>query len=79
MSELSSETKGAGNHEAGTIGAPAGSGQDPVLEKDPSDWVSGDDPMTTAQRSYLDTLARQRAKNCLQISARRRPRSTSIG
>ena len=29
------------------------------LEKDPSDWVSGDDPMTEAQRSYLDTLARQ--------------------
>ncbi len=29
------------------------------LEKDPSQWVSGDDPMTAAQRSYLDTLARQ--------------------
>lgn len=29
------------------------------LEKDPSDWVSGGDPMTEAQRSYLDTLARQ--------------------
>ena len=41
-----------------TIGAsnPSGSGN---LEKDPSDWVSGDDPMTEAQRSYLDTLARQ--------------------
>jgi hypothetical protein len=31
----------------------------PGLEKDPSEWVSGDDPMTDAQRSYLDTLARQ--------------------
>ena len=41
-----------------TIGAatPSDSGN---LEKDPSDWVSGDDPMTEAQRSYLDTLARQ--------------------
>ena len=41
-----------------TIGAakPSGSGN---LQKDPSDWVSGDDPMTEAQRSYLDTLARQ--------------------
>ncbi|HEX8509532.1 MAG TPA: DUF3072 domain-containing protein [Propionibacteriaceae bacterium] len=41
-----------------TIGAsnPSGSGN---LETDPSDWVSGDDPMTAAQRSYLDTLARQ--------------------
>jgi hypothetical protein len=43
---------------ADTIGAssPSGTGN---LEKDPSDWVSGDDPMTEAQRSYLDTLARQ--------------------
>ncbi|WP_150308713.1 DUF3072 domain-containing protein [Planctomonas psychrotolerans] len=27
-------------------------------EKDPSDWVTGDEPMTGAQRSYLDSLAR---------------------
>jgi len=27
-------------------------------EKDPDDWVTGDEPMTGAQRSYLDTLAR---------------------
>ncbi len=26
--------------------------------KDPEDWVTGDEPMTDAQRSYLDTLAR---------------------
>ena len=26
--------------------------------KDPDDWVTGDEPMTGAQRSYLDTLAR---------------------
>jgi len=31
----------------------------PGLEKDPEDWVSGDEPMTGAQESYLDTLARQ--------------------
>jgi hypothetical protein len=30
-----------------------------TLEKDPQDWVSGDDPMTEAQKSYLDTLARE--------------------
>jgi Protein of unknown function (DUF3072) len=41
------------------IGASSSDVSDPALEKDPSDWVSGDDPMTTAQRSYLDTLARQ--------------------
>jgi hypothetical protein len=28
-------------------------------EKDPSDWVTGDEPMTGAQRSYLQTLARE--------------------
>ncbi|MCT1458171.1 DUF3072 domain-containing protein [Aestuariimicrobium sp. p3-SID1156] len=29
------------------------------LQKDPSNWVTGDDPMTESQRSYLDSLARQ--------------------
>jgi len=29
-----------------------------TTEKDPSDWVTGDEPMTGAQRSYLDKLAR---------------------
>jgi hypothetical protein len=28
-------------------------------EKDPDDWVSGDEPMTGAQRSYLKTLTEQ--------------------
>ena len=28
-------------------------------EKDPSDWVTGDEPMTGPQKSYLDTLAHQ--------------------
>ena len=28
-------------------------------EKDPDDWVTGDEPMTGPQRSYLDTLARE--------------------
>lgn len=27
--------------------------------KDPAEWVTGDEPLTGAQRSYLDTLARQ--------------------
>lgn len=27
--------------------------------KDPSEWVTGDEPITGAQRSYLDTLARE--------------------
>jgi hypothetical protein len=28
-------------------------------EKDPNDWVSGDEPMTGAQASYLKTLSEQ--------------------
>ena len=28
-------------------------------EKDPSTWVTGDEPATGAQKSYIDTLARQ--------------------
>ncbi|KQQ43707.1 MULTISPECIES: DUF3072 domain-containing protein [Nocardioides] len=28
-------------------------------EKDPNDWVTGDEPITGAQKSYLDTLARE--------------------
>jgi hypothetical protein len=28
-------------------------------EKDPDEWVSGDDPMTASQASYLKTLAEQ--------------------
>jgi Protein of unknown function (DUF3072) len=27
--------------------------------KDPSDWVTGDEPMTGAQASYLETLSEQ--------------------
>ncbi len=32
---------------------------DRSTEKDPSDWVTGDEPATGAQKSYLETLARQ--------------------
>ena len=28
-------------------------------EKDPDDWVTGDEPLTGAQRSYLHTLAEE--------------------
>jgi hypothetical protein len=28
-------------------------------EKDPEDWISGDDPMTGAQASYLTTLCEE--------------------
>ncbi len=38
-----------------TLGGPVPDG----AVKDPDDWVTGDEPMTAAQRSYLDTLARE--------------------
>jgi hypothetical protein len=28
-------------------------------EKDPEDWVTGDEPATGPQKSYLETLARE--------------------
>lgn len=31
----------------------------PNPEKDPEDWVTGDEPMTGPQRSYLRTLAQE--------------------
>ncbi|TPJ40350.1 DUF3072 domain-containing protein [Mesorhizobium sp. B2-5-4] len=29
------------------------------IDKDPDEWVSGDDPMTPSQASYLKTLSEQ--------------------
>ena len=31
---------------------------EPGLQRDPDEWKTGDEPMTAAQRSYLETLAR---------------------
>ncbi len=41
-----------------TLGGPR---PDPTngASKDPAEWVTGDEPMTGPQRSYLDTLARE--------------------
>jgi hypothetical protein len=30
-----------------------------AAQKDPDDWVTGDEPMTAAQESYLGTLSRE--------------------
>ena len=35
-------------------------------EKDPADWVSGDDPMTGAQASYLKTLSEEAGEDAYQ-------------
>ena len=37
------------------LGGPQGSS----TQKDPNEWVTGDEPATGAQKSYLDTLARE--------------------
>lgn len=41
-----------------TLGGPGPDPDNPAA-KDPSDWVTGDEPITASQRSYLDTLARE--------------------
>ncbi|GAA1450440.1 hypothetical protein GCM10009641_82850 [Mycobacterium cookii] len=41
--------------DADTLGGPQGD----TTRKDPEEWVTGDEPITGAQRSYLDTLARE--------------------
>jgi hypothetical protein len=34
-------------------------GADETLQRDPDQWKTGDEPMTAAQRSYLETLCRE--------------------
>lgn len=41
------------------LGAVPGDDAGDSAEKDPATWVTGDEPMTGPQRSYLDTLARE--------------------
>lgn len=45
--------------EATISAAPGDPAEGSSLEKGPETWVTGDEPMTGAQRSYLDTLARE--------------------
>jgi hypothetical protein len=67
MSEFASETSQAAQEEAEHVQASpertetlggSSPGED-ALQRDPSEWVSGADPITPAQKSYLDNLARQ--------------------
>ena len=44
---------------SGTSGASGASGTERSAEKDPSDWVTGGEPATGPQESYLSTLARE--------------------
>jgi hypothetical protein len=55
MTESNTHSTNSDTESTDVIGADAGN----TTEKDPGDWVTGDEPMTGAQRSYLDTLARE--------------------
>jgi DUF3072 family protein len=46
-------------HSTQTSGDVIGAESGNTTEKDPAEWTTGDEPMTGAQRSYLDTLARE--------------------
>ena len=59
MGEFTSEINQTPQQVTSSIGASPENDRDPALQKDRSDWVSGSDPMTPSQQSYLDTLARQ--------------------
>jgi hypothetical protein len=47
-------------------------------QKDPNDWVSGDEPMTGAQASYLKTLCEQAHIRRLSTKASRKPRLRNL-
>lgn len=47
-------------------------------EKDPSDWVSGGDPMTGAQASYLKTLSEETGSDVYRDDLTKAEASTLI-
>lgn len=58
------ESNTSSNDRAGSSEEPLGAPRPETAgadgpQRDPEDWTTGDEPMTPAQRSYLDTLARQ--------------------
>jgi hydrogenase maturation factor HypF (carbamoyltransferase family) len=55
MSDSSETVNGSGDE---VLGAKRDDSEN-AAAKDPSEWVTGDEPMTAPQRSYLDTLARE--------------------
>jgi len=59
MSENTTDPTIAGDTgEPEMLGSPTPQTAD-QLDKDPQEWVTGEEPMTASQRSYLDTLASQ--------------------
>ncbi len=58
MTESNARTNAAPTNPDASAEDVLGAGAPGTTEKDPDDWVTGEEPMTGAQRSYLDTLAR---------------------
>ena len=58
---MSESTPDSATPDAPVADVIGGAGPDPdnSASKDPADWVTGDEPITGPQRSYLDTLARE--------------------
>ena len=55
--QAGTQTQDTTSSDTEMLGAPRD--QAGTTEKDPDNWVTGDEPMTGAQRSYLDTLGRE--------------------
>lgn len=55
---MSENTSNASVGETEMLGSPEPT-TDTTTERDPSEWVTGDDPATEAQKTYLDRLARE--------------------
>lgn len=45
------------------VSQPNDTAGDPTAVKDPEDWVTGDEPATGAQKSYLATLATEAGRD----------------
>src|SRR3954452_20386010 len=60
ITDMSDSNTPSNDSDPGVIGGkPSAGGPGAGAIKDPDDWVTGDEPLTDAQRSYLETLARE--------------------
>ena len=41
----------------------------PALNRDPSEWKTGDEPLTAAQRSYVETLAHEAGEELPEVES----------
>jgi hypothetical protein len=43
--------------------------RNPALNRDPSEWKTGDEPLTAAQRSYVHTLATEAGEDAAGLDS----------